>query len=80
MKTPTEKASVLFIDEIDEDSARLLLGTRAFTVPRALLPKDLREGQWLRLSATGTSAPPGDDTTARRASLGAADPGGKIKL
>jgi hypothetical protein len=80
MTTPASKASTVFIDEIDDDSARLLLDERTFTVPRALLPDGAHEGQWLLFSVTPTSAPPGDDTAARRNRLGADDPGGKITL
>ncbi len=79
-RKPAAKVSTLFIDEIDDDIARLLLGDRSFAVPRSLLPEDAREGQWLELSVVHTSAPPGDDSAARRARLGADDPGGKIKL
>jgi len=80
MTTPGEKTTVIFVDEIEDDSARLLLDERSFTVPRSLLPEDAREGQWLRLSVARTSAAAGDDTAARRARLGDHDPGGKIKL
>jgi len=76
---PAGKATTLFIDEIEDDSARLLLDQRSFTVPRALLPEDSHEGEWLILSITRTSPPP-DDTAARRKRLGADDPGGTIKL
>jgi hypothetical protein len=74
-----EKTTTVFIDEIDDDSARLLLAEHSFTVPRTLLPEDAREGEWLTLSVARTSPPP-DDTAARRARLGADDPGGTIKL
>jgi hypothetical protein len=74
-----EKTTILFIDEIEDDSARLLLDERSFTVPRALLPEDAHEGEWLLLSIARTSPPP-DDSAARRERLGADDPGGIIKL
>ena len=74
-----EKTTTLFIDEIEDDSARLLLDERSFTVPRALLPEDAHEGEWLLLSIARTSPPP-DDSAARRERLGADDPGGTIKL
>jgi hypothetical protein len=76
---PSEKTTTLFIDEIEDDSARLLFDQRSFTVPRALLPEDSHEGEWLILSVARTSPPP-DDTAARRERLGAGDPGGTIKL
>ena len=75
----TAKTTTLFIDEIDDDSARLLLAERSFTVPRTLLPEDAREGEWVIISIARTTPPP-DDTTARRKRLGADDPGGNIKL
>ena len=73
------KTTILFIDEIDDDSARLLFDQRSFTIPRALLPEDSHEGEWLIFSVARTSPPP-DDTAARRERLGADDPGGTIKL
>jgi hypothetical protein len=73
------KATTLFIDEIEDDSARLLLDQRSFTIPRALLPPDSHEGEWLILTVARTSPPP-DDSNARRTRLGADDPGGAIKL
>jgi hypothetical protein len=73
------KTTTLFIDEIDDDSAQLLLAEHSFTVPRTLLPEDAREGEWLTLSVARTSPPP-DDAAARRKRMGADDPGGTIKL
>jgi Protein of unknown function (DUF3006) len=74
-----KKMTTLFIDEIEDDSARLLFDQRSFTIPRALLPEDSREGEWLILSVARTSPPP-SDTAARRERMGADDPGGTIKL
>jgi hypothetical protein len=74
-----KKTTTLFIDEMEDDSTRLLLGQRSFTIPRALLPEDSHEGEWLSISLTRTTPPP-DDTAARRERLGADDPGGTIKL
>ena len=81
----TEKRSehaqktTLFIDEIEDDSVRVLFDQRSFTIPRALLPEDSHEGEWLILSVARTSPPP-NDTAARRERMGADDPGGNIKL
>jgi len=74
-----KKMTTLFIDEIEDDSARLLFDQRSFTIPRALLPEDSHEGEWLILSVARTSPPP-NDTAARRERMGADDPGGTIKL
>jgi hypothetical protein len=74
-----QKTTTLFIDEIEDDSVRLLFDQRSFTIPRALLPEDFHEGEWLILSVARTSPPP-DDTAARRERMGADDPGGNIKL
>ena len=73
------KTTTLFIDEIEDESARLLFDQHSFTVPRALLPEGSHEGEWLLLSVARTSPPP-DDTAARRERLGADDSGGAIKL
>lgn len=73
------KTTVLFIDEIEDDSATLLFDQRSFTIPRALLPEDSHEGEWLTLSVART-APPPDDTAAQRERMGSDDPGGTIKL
>ena len=69
----------LFVDEIDDDVARVLLGERAFSVPVALLPVGAREGDWVEISARVFPTPP-DDTDERRKSLTKDDPGGTIKL
>jgi hypothetical protein len=74
-----KKMTTLFVDEIEDDSARLLFDQRSFTIPRALLPEDSHEGEWLILSVARTSPPPAD-TAARRERMGADDPGGTIKL
>jgi hypothetical protein len=73
------RASTLFIDEIEDDSARLLLGERSLVVPRSLLPEDAREGDWLLFQVARTE-PPSDDAAGRRARMGRDDPGGDIKL
>jgi hypothetical protein len=70
---------LLFIDSIEGDRARLLLGDEAFEVPMALLPPGAKEGSWLRLSLELT-APPPDDAEALRRKLGRDDDGGDIKL
>ena len=76
----SEKETRAFVDAVEGESARLLIGEDAFTVPRALLPSDVVEGSWLRLAVTIIPRPPGDDTDERRRRLGADDPGGDIKL
>jgi hypothetical protein len=68
-----------FVDAIDADVARLLAGERAFTLPLALLPAGVREGDWVELTIARAPAPP-DDTEARRARLSRDDPGGDIDL
>lgn len=77
--TVPAKTTLLFIDEIEEDVARLLLDTRAFTVPTALLPDGVHDGQWVTFAVVPAAEPP-DPTTTRRQRLGADDPGGNIKL
>jgi hypothetical protein len=72
------RATLVFVDAIEDDRARLLLGEDAFTVPRVLLPDDAREGSWLRLSVAITPPPSEPDDLRRR--LGKDDPGGPIKL
>jgi hypothetical protein len=78
-KVSAVTSSQLFVDEIEDDLARLVAGEVAFTVPRALLPPETREGDWLTIRLTRTP-PPSDDTPARREHLGKDDPGGDIKL
>jgi len=73
------RTTSLFVDEIEDDGATLLLGEHSFAVPRVLLPEDAREGDWLLFRVAHT-APPSDDSAARRARLGKDDPGGDIKL
>lgn len=74
-------AGLLFVDAIEGDSARLLLGTEAFTVPARLLPAGAKEGSWLRPSFALAPAPPDDGASAAlRRRLGRDDDGGDIKL
>jgi hypothetical protein len=70
---------LLFVDAIEEDEARVLLGEQGWTLPRALLPAGTREGSWLRL-ALDTSQQVGEEIEARRARLQRADRGGNVKL
>ena len=68
-----------FIDEIEEQVARLVAGERIFHLPLALLPGDAHEGQWLRITVEKSAAPP-DSQAGLRNRLGRNDPGGPIKL
>jgi hypothetical protein len=71
--------TIVFIDELEDRVARLVLDDQVFHLPRALLPADAREGQWLRVSVAVAPAPPGDSAALRKR-LGEDDPGGDIKL
>jgi hypothetical protein len=72
---------LLFVDAIEGDHARLLLGVDAFTVPARLLPSGAKEGSWLRASFELTAPPPEDaEAQALRRRLGKDDDGGDIKL
>ncbi len=71
--------TMAFIDELEEQVARLVAGERIFHLPLALLPADVREGQWLRINVTRVAAPP-DSQTGLRNRLGGNDPGGPIEL
>jgi len=75
----TATENIVFIDEVEDHVARLVLGEQVFHLPRALLPPDAREGQWLRISVAIAPAPP-NDSAALRKRLGEDDPGGDIKL
>ena len=76
---PPPAAARAFVDAIDEGVARLLIGEQAFTLPAALLPAGVREGDWVEITVARAPAPP-DDTEARRRRLGKDDPGGDIEL
>ena len=69
----------LFVDAIEDDRARLLLGVEAFDVPKRLLPEGTKEGCWVSVSLTLVAAPP-DDAAAIRRQLSSDDDGGVIKL
>lgn len=73
-------AGLLFVDAIEGDSARLLLGTDAFNVPARLLPAGAKEGSWLRASFALAPAPHDDGAAALRRRLGRDDDGGDFKL
>ena len=76
--TTDSKKTVVFVDGVEGDRARLLLGSDAFTVPVALLPDGAGEGTWLQITAAVTT--PQADPEALRRKLGRDDPGGPIKL
>lgn len=69
----------LFVDAIEDDRARLLLGVEAFDLPARLLPEGAKEGCWVSVSLTLVGAPP-DDAAAIRRQLSSDDDGGVIKL
>ena len=69
----------LFVDAIENDRARLLLGDDAFELPARLLPAGAHEGCWLSVSLALVPAPPGDADAIRR-HLSRDDDGGIIKL
>jgi hypothetical protein len=72
---------LLFVDAIEADSARLLMGVEAFNVPARLLPAGAKEGSWVRLSFEIAPAPPDDAAAdALRGKLGRGDDGGDLKL
>jgi hypothetical protein len=75
----TEEGVLLFVDAIEDDEVRVLLGEQRHVLPRALLPPGAREGSWLRL-ALAPSQKVGEEIEARRARLLRSDPGGKVKL
>jgi len=75
----TEEGVRLFIDAIEDDEVRVLLGEEPYRLPRALLPPGAREGTWLHLSLDH-SQKLGEAIEARRARLSRSDPGGKVKL
>ncbi len=76
MKT---KPANVFVDAILGHTARLMFGQITFDMPAQLLPRDAREGSWLRLLVEIIPPPP-DGTDDLRRKLGKADPGGDIKL
>jgi hypothetical protein len=70
---------LLFVDQIDDGWAHLLLGEEAFDVPVRLLPEGTKEGTWLRWWFAFAPAPP-DVGAAIRRKLQQGDDGGDIKL
>jgi hypothetical protein len=77
--TAAPRSTQLFIDEIEDGLARLLLGETVLSLPAALLPEGAREGDWIEMSV-GVISPPPQDTEQRRKRLASGDPGGPIKL
>jgi hypothetical protein len=77
--TEAEPSLLLFVDSIEGDVARLLLGDEAFEIPARLLPEGAKGGSWLRPSFALAPAPP-DEGAAIRRRLGRDDDGGDIKL
>lgn len=71
--------TLLYVDQIENGWAHLLLGEDAFDVPARLLPAGAKEGTWLRWSFAVAPAPP-DVGAAIRRKLQKGDDGGNIKL
>jgi hypothetical protein len=71
--------TLLFVDQIENGWAHLLLGEEAFDVPVRLLPDGTQEGTWLRWSLAVAPAP-SDAGAAIRRKLQKGDDGGDIKL
>jgi hypothetical protein len=69
----------LFVDEIEDDVARMMRGEETFSIPVSLLPPGAREGDWIEMSVR-VIPPPHGDTELRRKRLAKDDPGGTIKL
>lgn len=69
----------LFVDEVERDRARVLLGERVLELPLELLPPGVREGDWLQMEVGVIPAPP-TDTEERRRRLAKDDPEGPLKL
>ena len=64
---PTDAAdTLLFVDQIENGWAHLLLGEEAFDVPVRLLPAGAKEGTWLRWSFAVAPAPPDAGAVIRR--------------
>jgi hypothetical protein len=80
---PDAPCTAVFVDAIEDRVARVLdaqgQGEASWSLPVAWLPANLREGDWLWLTARRSSPPPAPDGKIR-AKLSADDPGGPIKL
>jgi hypothetical protein len=76
---PSSRSTRLFVDEIDGASARLLRDEEVVSLPVALLPAGVREGDWVQLDV-GIVEPPPSDAEERRRQLAKDDPGGDFKL
>jgi hypothetical protein len=71
--------TLLFVDQLENGWAHVLLGEDAFDVPARLLPAGVKEGTWLRWSFAVAPAP-ADVGAAIRRKLQQGDDGGDIKL
>ncbi len=75
----SDDSVLLFVDEIEDDVAWLLVGEKRHQVPRTVLPFAAREGTWLRLSVV-RAPDEAQEIETRRQRLTRVDPGGKVKL
>lgn len=69
----------LFVDALDGATARVLWAEEVLSVPVALLPAGIREGDWVQLDV-GIVEPPPSDADEQRRVLAKDDPGGDLKL
>ena len=53
----------LFVDAIEGERARLLLGEEAFEIPARLLPEGAKEGSWVSVSLALVPAPSDETPT-----------------
>jgi hypothetical protein len=78
---PRARNARAFIDAVEDETARLMIGEHSFDLPTSLLPVGAREGDWIEISiARAKPGPDGGDIETRRRKLGRDDPGGDIKL
>lgn len=79
-----QEAALAFVDSIESGIAKLLLQDRgewkAYTLPSSVLPKDAKDGMWLRLVVETSTPPAGMDSGSLRKSLSVKDDGGDFSL
>ena len=81
MKTGAITVSRAFIDGIEEDTVRLVFGSRTASMQSTILPDGVGEGGWIELRVKAIPVPPGTKgAKARRGRLTSGDDGGDFSL
>lgn len=77
---PMPDSKAVFVDQIDGDTATLMMGQKAVNVPLSVLPKGAREGMYFDPDTGAVMDDPNDHATERKRARLMQDDGGDVDL